>query len=73
VTTCLCPSCCDSPEPTYTAEFMRACEARSVVRMPDLEARREYLELVEKKRGAAGRRALEVLVQDEWDKMRRVE
>lgn len=37
--------------PTYTEEHRHACEVRYVLAMPDKQARRAYLDGVEKKRG----------------------
>jgi hypothetical protein len=44
------------------------CEARYVVNLAGLRLRRDYLELVEKRRGAEARKALEAAVKLEWDK-----
>ena len=42
-----------------TEEFRRACEARHVLNMPTKEARRQYLRMVEEKRGIQAREYLE--------------
>lgn len=48
---CRCESCTDDPAPTYTERYRHECEVQEVASMPSNEARREYLALVEKKRG----------------------
>ena len=48
---CRCESCTDDPAPTYTREFRHECEVREVAGMESNQARRDYLALVEKKRG----------------------
>lgn len=67
---CRCPSCSSDPWPTYSADFLRRCEARAVLRLPTLNARRDYLAKIGKSRGEAGRIELEALMRDEWDKRR---
>jgi len=75
MTTCLCPSCCDAPAPTYTEEFKAECFMRSIVAdvmsMPSLESRRAAIALYGKKRGADAQRELERAVEAEWAKTRR--
>ena len=44
------------------------CEARHVANLGGLMARRDYLELVEKRRGQAARIELEAAVKVEWVK-----
>lgn len=46
------------------------CEARHVLSLGGLMARRAYLELIEGKRGSDARRALEDAVKVEWIKMK---
>lgn len=46
------------------------CEARHVLSLGGLMARRGYLELIGKKRGEDARRALEAAVKVEWIKMK---
>lgn len=46
-------------KPEHIELYRNECEAREVLRMPTKEARREYLELVEKRRGAQAREYLE--------------
>lgn len=38
---------------TYTEEWRRICEARYVLKLPTLAARRDYLAKVESRRGVA--------------------
>lgn len=53
----VCSSC-----PAYRLE----CEAREVIAKPTLEARREYLAGVEKKRGVADAEELKAAITAEW-------
>jgi len=67
---CRCPSCCpDNPGQTYTPAFRAKCEARAVCRMPAIEARRQYLSLVEKYRGKASADTLRRAVASEWESL----
>jgi len=51
------------------SEAWRAeCEARHCLNFYDLKERREYLALVEKHRGQAGRKSLEAAILLEWQK-----
>lgn len=68
MTACFCPACARAPAPTYTEGYRAACEARMVVGIRGVDGRRAYLELVEKKRGAASRERLEADVLREWGK-----
>jgi len=45
------------------------CEARYVLKLHGLQRRRDYLALVERRRGAAARGELELVVKRQWDKM----
>ncbi|HEX8885954.1 MAG TPA: hypothetical protein VF797_15810 [Noviherbaspirillum sp.] len=56
---------------TSSPEHRAACEARYVLDKPTLEARRDYLALVEKMRGKDGRKALEVSMTEEWNRRRK--
>lgn len=47
-------------------EWRHACEVRTVVAMPSAGQRREYLELVEKRRGKASGDRLRDAVSREW-------
>lgn len=57
--TAVCPKC-----PAYRLE----CEAREVIAKPTLEARRAYLDGVEKKRGPAAAEELKAAMSIEWAK-----
>lgn len=46
-------------KPEHIELYRNECEAREVLRMPTKEARREYLGMVEKKRGIEAREYLE--------------
>ncbi len=48
------------------------CEARHVLSLGGLMARRAYLELIESKRGADARKALEAVIRLEWSKRKAV-
>lgn len=50
----------------YTDQARRESEARHVLRMPTIAARREYLSMVEAKRGKAGREYLEQEIMKQW-------
>lgn len=43
-----------------------SCEARHVLAFPTREARRQYLDMVEKKRGEPARRILEREIMKQW-------
>lgn len=63
MTSCRCESCRpDDPAPTYTRAWRAECEARTVLAIPTLEERREYLAKVAEKRGTAGRQQLEDVI-----------
>jgi len=49
-------------------EWRQICEARHVLRMASKEIRKQYLELVEKRRGAAAKVDLEQAILAEWEK-----
>lgn len=66
---CRCPSCSQSPLPTYTEKFRMECEIRSVVALPSNEGRRAYLELVEKRRGV---NAAEHIRQAVWKALKEI-
>ena len=51
-------------------EWRHETEARTVLAMPSIEARRGFLALVEKKRGADARGALETTIRAIWNKRR---
>lgn len=56
------------PACTWSPEHRAACEVRAVLAMPGLEARREYLRLVWKRRGSAAADALRADVMAEWER-----
>lgn len=66
---CGCESCAaargDEPAPTYTRDHRMACEVRYALARP-LQQRRDYLDLVERSRGLAARRALEAAIVAAW-------
>ena len=45
------------------------CEARHVANLPELGLRRDYLGVVEKRRGIDARKALEAAIKIEWSKL----
>lgn len=53
---------------TSSEAWRMECEARHVLSLGGLMARRAYLELIESKRGADARKALEAVVRVEWNK-----
>lgn len=54
----------------YSQEWRAECEARHVLAMPSIIARREYLAAIRKKRGDAAGQQLEDLVRAVWAKGR---
>jgi hypothetical protein len=46
-------------KPEHIELYRNTCEARHVLNLPTKEARRAYLDMVEKKRGAQARKYLE--------------
>lgn len=50
----------------YSPEWRAECEARHVLTMPSIQARREYLAAIRKKRGDAAGQQLEDLVRAVW-------
>ncbi|GGX01516.1 DUF7696 family protein [Undibacterium macrobrachii] len=56
---------------TNSEAWRLECEARHVLGLGGLMARRAYLELIEGKRGADARRALEAAIKVEWNKRAR--
>lgn len=57
----------DGSEVDSASEAWRAeCEARHVLAMPAVEARREYLTGIQKRRGQAAYQALADLVREVW-------
>ena len=69
MTPCQCEACAVPPAPTFTREYRVACEVRTVLGWP-LHERREYLELVEKKRGVLSRGFLEQALREEHARRR---
>ena len=51
---------------TQSEEWRMECEARYVVNLAGLRLRRDYLELVEARRGKEAREALEAAVVVQW-------
>jgi hypothetical protein len=50
----------------YSEEWRAECEARDVIDLPTLTQRRQYVELVERKRGAESARKLRALIRTLW-------
>jgi len=50
----------------YTDQHRLECETRHVLGFPTREARRQYLDMVEKKRGEPARRILEREIMKQW-------
>ncbi|MGT2507898.1 DUF7696 family protein [Cupriavidus basilensis] len=71
MTACLCPSCAAIPGPTYTADWMRECEAQRVLGLPGKPERHAYLDLVAKRRGPTARAQLEAEVVRQWNQGRK--
>lgn len=46
--------------------YRKECEARFILSWPTKQARRDYLDMVEKKRGAAARQELEREMMKQW-------
>jgi len=46
--------------------YRNECEAREVLRMPTKDARREFLSMIEKKRGKEARQYLEAEIMKQW-------
>lgn len=51
-------------------QWRMECEARHVLRLGGLMARRAYLELIGTKRGVEAKKALEQAVLDEWKRIK---
>lgn len=51
-------------------EWRHECEARTVLAMPSIEARRGFLGVVETRRGLEARQALETTIRAIWNKRR---
>lgn len=47
-------------------QYRKECEARHVLSWPAKQARRDYLDMVEKKRGGAARKDLEREMMRQW-------
>lgn len=47
---CRCPQCTPTPGPTWTERHRHACEVRAICAMGE-GARKDYLSMVEQKRG----------------------
>ncbi len=63
-----CVTLLDGTIASSACESWRAeCEARTVCQMPTPAARREFLSLVEKHRGARAREQLELLARQLWE------
>ena len=46
------------------------CEARHVINLDELRLRRDYLDVVERRRGIGARKALEAVMTIEWAKVK---
>lgn len=69
---CRCEACApDFPSYTDTRAWAFECEARWVAAMP-LERRREYLDVVQRKRGDSSRADLEKALTARWEAARPV-
>lgn len=66
MTRCFCQACSPDPLPTYTLDYIRLCEARTVLRM-GREDRRKFYHGVQSKRGRAEMLALQARVRQEWE------
>lgn len=53
---------------TASEQWRLECEARHVVSMSGKQARRDYLDVVDKRRGTAAKNELEAAVRLEWGK-----
>lgn len=51
---------------THSEDWRMACEARHIVNLAGLRLRRDYLDLVEVRRGKEARDALEAAVVVQW-------
>lgn len=51
---------------SWSPEWMAECEARGILRLPTRERRRNYLDVIERKRGKAARDTLERLATVIW-------
>ena len=58
ITSCQCPSCTDTPLPTYTAGYMMDCEIKTVLGWRDRAKQEDFLKLVGVKRGIVAEKAL---------------
>jgi hypothetical protein len=56
---------------TWTEEWRQECEARAVLKRPTQEARRAWLDEIEKVRGKAARASLEAAILREWERRQR--
>lgn len=57
---------------TWCEAWRHECEARAVLALPHVEARRKYLEGVGKRRGLAARNGLEDTVRELWRRRQQV-
>lgn len=55
---------------SYSDDWRAECEARQVLAMPDIQARRTYLADISKRRGEVAGQALADLVRAVWTKNR---
>lgn len=46
------------------------CEARYIIKLPNIAARRQYLEIVGRKRGEVAKKELEAEVLAEWERQK---
>lgn len=57
--------------PSDSREWLLECEARHVLNLPNIAARHELLDGIEKKRGTAARKELEGRIMELWRLRRR--
>ena len=55
---------------TNSEEWRFLCEARHVIKLPNIVARRAYLELIGQRRGIEAKKVLEKTVLDEWERIK---
>ena len=65
-TSCLCEACSDTPSPTYTRAYMRACMVQMVVEMSSKQARRAFFSAYEDANGADALKVLQDEVMRAW-------
>lgn len=51
----------------YSEEWREECEARSIVNMPTIQQRRDYLAYIRKNRGEDSANRLENIVREIWE------